>query len=495
MKIEDIISLEPEKAIRYLKKRKMTAPDTQTNFNDWNVDKHEIMTDKEKYPDRKTLVKDKEDIYDEASGKTFHKEPVYETEPANRITIPLEQDIVNIQTAFTVGTDPKMNCEPANDEEKNLLSAVNAVLTKNKVKYQNKKVVRAWLSEQEVAEYWYVVDDDSFWAKFWAKIKKAFGGTTKPNKKLRSVLWSPFRGDTLYPFYDEYNDLLALSREYEREDLEGKKITCFQTITKDMVYQWENTDGWKLIPEKTFKHGFEKMPVLYAYLAKPYCHKIKTIRVRIEKLLSSYADCIDYHFFPILKLFGDVDGVLGKKKDRVVKLEGENADAEYLIWQQAPETIKLELETMFNNAYAMTNTPRISFETMKGFGETPSGTAFRFVFMGAHMQVENHTEDIGDFLQRRVNFLVSALGSINPYEFNKASKTIDIDVEVVPYMVDSLDERVGTAIKAVDGKVWSRREGIIFAGNAERVDEILKEIEEENKMSEENSKNEGKSVA
>ena len=54
-----------------------------------------------------------------------------------------------------------------------------------------------------------------------------------------------------------------------------------------------------------------------------------------------------------------------------------------------------------------------------------------------------------------------------------------LDVDLVPYMIDDIDERVTTAVNAIDGKVWSRREGILFAGNAERVDEVLKEIEEE----------------
>lgn len=484
MKLDEILKLEPYQAIAYLKKRKTKAPNTKENRSDWEVDKHEIMWDKEKYPDRKTLVKEAETVFNESTGKTTEIPAKYENEPANRIAIPVEQDIVNIHTAFTVGTEPKMNCEPENNDEKNLLKALNSVLAKNKIKYQNKKIVRAWLSEQEVAEYWYAVDDDSFWAKFWSSVKSAFTGKAKPTKKLRSVVWSPFRGDTLYPLIDEHNDLIALSREYIRTDYDGIEITCFQTVTKDTVYQWENINGWELIKDKTFKHGFKKMPILYAYRSETLCHKIKSLRVRIEKLLSNYADCIDYHFFPILKLFGEVAGITGKKKDKVVQLMGDSADAEYLIWEQAPETVKLELETHINNAYDMTNTARISFQTLTDIGQTPSGTAFRFVFMGSHMAVENHAEDIGDFLQRRVNFLVSALGDINPYEFSQASKTIDIDVEVVPYMVDSLDERVGTAVKAVGGKVWSRREGIIFAGNAERVDETLKEIEDEENRNE-----------
>jgi len=482
MKIEEILLLgDADKIIEYLKKRRTSAPDTQTNLNDWNVDKHEIMTDKEKYPDRKVLVKQEEDVWDESSKRTLHKEPEYDTEPANRIGIPLEQDIINIQTAFTVGTEPKMKCDPSNDDEKNLLKAVTSVLSKNKIKYQNKKIIRAWLAEQEVAEYWYAVDDDSFWDKFWSKVKKIFTGKTKPNKRLRSVIWSPFRGDSLYPFFDGYGDLVAVSREYKRSDLEGKEITCFQTVTKDSVYQWESESGWKLIKEKSFKHGFEKMPILYAYRDKPYCHKIKTLRIRIEKLLSNYADCIDYHFFPILKLFGDVGGVSGKKKDRIVRLEGQGADAQYLTWNQVPTTIELELNTLFNNAYSMTGTPRISFDNLKGTGNALSGVSFEYVFLSTHLQVENHAEDIGDFLQRRVNFLVSALGTINSYEFAGASKTIDIDVEIVPFKIENIDDKVNTAVNAISGGVWSRKQGVIFAGLTDEIEEELALIEEEAK--------------
>lgn len=444
------------------------------------------MVDKEKYPDRKVLEKEAEKHFDEKAGKTYEIEAKYKTEPVNRISIPLEQDIVNIQTAFTVGIEPSMDCTPANDEEKKLLDAVKAVFKSNKTKYQNKKIVRSWLSEQEVAEYWYATDDDSFWIKFWNKVKTTFGGKVKPTKKLKSVLWSPFRGDKLYPFFNDEGDLIAFSREYKKKLMDDSEITCFMTITDKMVYQWDLSKGYEERP--TFAHGFKKLPVIYAYRPEPYCDKIKTFRVRLEKLLSNYADCIDYHFFPLLKLVGDVEGFVGKNKDKIVKLTGEGADAQYLTWNQVPETVKFEAETLTNNAYDMSNTPRISFETLKGVGKA-SGTAFRFMFMGAHMAVSNHAEVIGDFLQRRVNFLVTALGAINPSEFSKASQTIDIETEVVPFMIDDLNDKVTTAVSAVRGGIWSTREGIMFAGNSDRVEEELAEIKEEQVIQNENMKN------
>lgn len=477
MTIEEILALDNiEQKIALLKKgRRSEQPNRVELWNDWNPSLHEIMTDKEKYPDRKVLKKEAYTVCDN-TGKSYDVPAEYETQEVNRICIPLEQDIVNIQTAFTVGTEPSLDCTPNDTDEQKLLDALKAVFRVNKIKYRNKKIVRSWLSEQEVAEYWFAVEDDSFWTRFWNKMKTTFGGKTKPERKLKSVLWSPFRGDKLYPYFDDSGDLVAFSRDYKKKDDEGRELNCFMCITKSMVYQWET--GGSETKENSFPHGFSKLPVLYAYRPEAYCKKIKTQRVRLEKLLSNYADCIDYHFFPLLKLIGDVDGFVGKTKDRIVKLTGEGADAQYLTWNQVPDTVKFEAETLTNMAYDMTNTPRITFETLKGVGKA-SGTAFRFMFMGAHMSVENHAEEIGEFIQRRVNFITNALGDINPSELRNASKTIDIDTELVPYLIDDLNDKVQTAVSATSGGIWSKREGILYAGNADRMEEELAEIKEE----------------
>lgn len=470
LRIEDI-----DQKIAYLKKgRKTELPDAVKLYNDWNPNRHEIITDTEKYPKIKITVEKEKEVYDEKTGKiTTIPKKTKDVEP-NRIALPIEQDIVNIQTAFTVGTEPKMNCEPEENEQ-GLFSALRKVMEKNKIKYQNKRIVRSWLSEQECAEYWYVVKDDGFWAKLKRKIGTLFGASA-PEYRLNSVIWSPFRGDKLYPFFDDSNNLVAFSREYKKKDLDDVEITCFMTITADSVYQWEFIDGWKSV--SSFKHGFKKLPVLYCYRPEAYCEKIKTLRVRLEKLMSNYADCIDYHFFPILMLFGDVQNFSGEFKNRVVELLGDRANAQYLTWQQVPDTIKFEVETLLNQMYGLTNTPRISFDTLKGTGNALSGVAFDYVFLSTHLNVENLAEVIGEFMQRRVNFLVSALGSINS-SLEKAAETIDINVEIEPYRLDNVDDRVSTAVKAVSGNVWSQKHGVLFAGNADRLDEELQQIKEE----------------
>ena len=474
--INEVLALQDiNQKIYYLKKgRKTELPDAVKLYNDWNPNRHEIITDEEKYPKIKVTLKPEKKYTDPTTGKE-HTEPEQKklVDP-NRIALSIEQDIVNIQTAFTVGTEPLLDCKPEQSEE-GLLTALKQVFKKNKIKYQNKKAVRSWLAEQEVAEYWYVVKDDGFWSKLKRKVAGIFG-KSMPEYRLKSVLWSPFRGDKLYPFFDDNGDLVAISREYKKKDLDDREFLCFMTITQDSVFQWEMSNGWKEV--SAFRHGFNKMPVIYMYRPEAYCEKIKTLRIRLEKLLSNYADCIDYHFFPILMLFGDVQQLSGEFKNRVVELTGMSADARYLTWQQVPDTIKFEAETLLSQIYGLTNTPRISFDSLKGTGNAVSGVAFDYVFMSTHLNVENLNESVGEFMQRRVNFLVSALGSLNS-NLAEASETIDIDVLMQPYRLENLSDKIDTALKAKNGELWSQQTAIAFVGNVDSVLDEVEQIQEE----------------
>ena len=161
--LDDILALEDiDKKISYLKKGRRTAlPDTGKNLADWEPKQHDIM-DPELYKKIKVLVKMEETKFDPETGQTTKIPAKYEMKEPNRIALPIEQDIVNINTAFTVGTEPKLDCTPEDDGERGVFEAVKQIFKKNKLKFQNRKIVRSWLSEQEVAEYWYVDRDDGF---------------------------------------------------------------------------------------------------------------------------------------------------------------------------------------------------------------------------------------------------------------------------------------------------------------------------------------------
>ena len=134
---------------------------------------------------------------------------------------------------------------------------------------------------------------------------------------------------------------------------------------------------------------------------------------------------------------------------------------------------RVKVAWLFHQIYGLTNTPRISFDSLKGTGNAVSGVTFDYVFMSTHLNVENLNEIVGEFMQRRVNFLVSALGSVNS-TLEEASETIDVDVQMQPYKLEDIKDKIDTAIKAKDGEIWSQQRAITFVGN---VDAVLDEIE------------------
>ena len=481
--LKEILAIEDiERKIRYLKRgRRTPMPATERNRRDWDPRKHDIM-DESKYKKIRVLTEMERIVTDtdELGRVTQRTIPArYEQKEPNRIALPIEQDIVNIQTSFTVGTEPTLDCTPNGEDEQELLTAVKQTFKRNKLAYQNRAIVRSWLREQEVAEYWYVVKDESFWRKIERRIGHSF--SVLPQYRLVSQVWSPFHGDKIYPFYDEDGNYLACSREYRVKDLDDNERTCFMTATETEVYVWEQgKDGhWGLT--KNFAHNLGGVPVMYAYRREAYTSKVRKLRERLEKCLSGYANCIDYHFFPKLLLFGELDKVMGDPSEQVLQIAnmtGEGADARYLTWQQSSDPIKTEIETYFNQIYSLTNTPRISFDQLQGIGSALSGTAFRYFFMSAHMAVKNHGETLGEFFQRRVNFIVKALGLISVY-YKEASSTIDVSTEIVPFIIDSTDDRVSTAVQAVSGGVWSTEHGVAYCSDyGETRDEVERIVAE-----------------
>lgn len=465
------------KRIDFIKKaRKTPQPNTKQNEKDWDPEKHDVMLPEIRKNETRVI---EPEVRDQRTGKIL-KIAKTEEDPVNRIALPLEQDIVNIHTAFTVGTPPRLYCDTDDNKQQELFKVVNAIDKKNKIKYHNKRIVRSWLSEQEVAEYWYTVEDKGFWKRILNKIKVGLSVGVNGERKIKCAIWSPFRGDILWPVFSDSNDYLGLGREYKVKQPDGLYRYYFQFITDESVHLWVKAEGssWVNAANHPFMHNFKKNPTIYSYRPETLCAKIRPIRNRTETILSNYADCIDYNFAPKLVATGKITGNQPRgARGGLVELGG-GGDLKYLSWQQTPDAAKLEIETLTERAYSLTNTPRISFENLQGLGNSFSGVSFQYAFMGAHMAVEMHAETIGEFLQRRYNFLVSAIGSVNT-TYAEASEEIDIDVDIVPYMIGNKSEDIKMAVDAYQGGIASLKEGVIMAGlmDDDKIDEEVAAIE------------------
>ena len=72
MTLEEILALEDvDQKIEYLKKgRKTEEPNTGENWKDWNADLHEIIVDKEKYPDIEVVEEKEREEWNDSTGKS-----------------------------------------------------------------------------------------------------------------------------------------------------------------------------------------------------------------------------------------------------------------------------------------------------------------------------------------------------------------------------------------------------------------------------------------
>ena len=458
MTIEEIIQLEPDEAWSLLTEKEDRLVDAETIESQLNPEEHDVM-DTTIRPD-KTV---KKYAGKDNAGKSIYTES---SQSVNRLAVPFQELIVNRAVGFILGNPVELISNPESDQDVSLFDMVKRSWDKNKMDYVNREIARTLFSETEVAELWYVVKDDTFW--------KEDGIVVRPKVKVLK----PSDGNTLIPIFDEYDDMIAFSRLYtiERDDTD---IEVLDVYTAEKIYRFENADSIGLVDVQT--NPFGKIPVIYYSQPYPDWYKVQMLIDRFETLMSNFADTNDYFGSPMVFLNGKVEGFAQKGEQGKV-LQGEKGStAQYLSWDSAPDAIKLEIETLKELIYTLTQTPDISFSQMKGLGNL-SGVALKMMFLDAHMKVENKIEIMGQMFQRRINIL-KKICTIANIKLEPALKTLDIEPMFTPYLPRNEAEEIDTLTTATGGKaVMSQKTAIKynpFVQNADaEIDVIAKEAEE-----------------
>jgi SPP1 family phage portal protein len=375
------------------------------------------------------------------------------------------------------GIPVKLKSYALDDAGKKLASMVQRTWDDNKLDYLNRKLARIVFSECEAAELWYLIDDSTFWQSLWAKIKSVVTGSVSAKFKVKVRLLSASMGDTLYPHFDEYGDMDAFSREYSLLDENGKPVPHFDVYTAEQIVKYVKDGAWVEVDRTA--NPFQKIPIIYYTQDYPEWYEVQNIIERFETLLSNFADTNDYFGSPMVKVTGKVLGFAAKgEQGKVLQLE-KDANAEYLSWEQAPEAIKLELETLEKLIYSLTQTPNISFENMKNMGDV-SGVALKLKFMDAHLKAENKIELFGEMFQRRLNLLKSVLGNVVDASLSAQVLTLEIEPVFTPYMPKNTKEEINILSVATGGKpVMSVKTALENNPLVGDIDEELKRLDEE----------------
>lgn len=430
---------------------------------------HEV-NDRRKRPDKLVVVDKDSDEYGEVKSinpnAELTTEQGFRIEPVARIALAIQKLIVKRAVAFTFGNPVTYNANPEDEAQKALLQAINRVFYDVKEETLNRRIARSLYSTTEVAELWYPVETEPH---------ELYG--FKKNIKFKVAVFSPMFGDRLYPYFDEARDLIAFSREFTRKDRDLITRTYFETYTKDKHYLWsceglETTTGgnWELVEGYPKDITIGKIPIIYASQPQVEWEDVQSLIDRLEKLLSNFADTNDYHASPKIFVQGKVVG-FARKGEAGAIIEGEQgATAQYLSWANAPESVKLEIDTLLRMIYTITQTPDISFDTVKGLGAI-SGVALQLLFMDAHLKVQDKTEIFSEYLQRRINVLKAYMGQVN-INWKEAASRLIVEPKITPYIIEDELSKINI-LQAANGQkqIASRKATIQRLGWAENVDD------------------------
>lgn len=391
----------------------------------------------------------------------------YRMEKVARIALALQKLIVKRSVAFLFGNQVDYHAETQNEKQELIMKALKRVLHDVKENSLNRKVARSVFGFKECAELWYPVE----------KKHSNYGFNSK--FRLRCVLFSPEFGDTLYPYFDETGDMIAFSREFSRRKMDKFSIHYFETYTDTQHFMWMKKElKYELMEGFPKPIAIGKIPVVYACQDEFETQDVDKLIDRLELLLSNFADTNDYHASPKIFVKGELKG-FSKKGESGAIIEGEDgADAKYLSWANAPESVKLEIETLLRMIYTITQTPDISFESVKGLGAI-SGIALQLLFMDAHLKVQDKKEVFDEHLQRRVNVIKAFIGKFN-IELEDECDLLEIEPQITPYMLTSEIDDINKWLAANGNKpLISQKQSIKNAGLTSNPNTDFEQIQEE----------------
>lgn len=449
------------------KTRTDSQPDIAAINNQLNPANHDVMNESIR-PNKQVKIDSNNTETATYTSNSETTETDTRIEKVARIAIAIQKLIVKRAVSFTYGNPLILNYEPQSDSEKTVLNGIKKILLKNKETSLNRKIGKAMFSCTEAAEYWYPVED--------INAKSLYGFDTK--YKLKSAVFSPLKGDILYPTFDDYGDMIAFSREFTKE-VDDKEVVFFETYTDSQHFMW-NTTEQKLVDGFPKKIELGKIPIVYGKQEQTEWEDVQSMIDRLEKLLSNFADTNDYHASPKIFIKGQLIG-FGRKGEAGAIIEGdEGSDAKYLSWQQAPEAVKLEIETLLNLIYSLTQTPNLSFESVKGLGNI-SGRALKLLFLDAHLKVQEKQEVLSEYHTRRINLIKTYIGNFNN-GLKATCDSMDIEPEIVPFMIDDEETKVDILVAATGGKpILSQKTAVSqlnYTNDSEREYELIKEEEQ-----------------
>lgn len=438
--------------VKKLFKRPTFAIDQTEVLDQYKVSTHEVF-DEAKRPKRK--VKRNTGTKD-ADGNDRTETVLVEVV---RVGEPWEKLLTNrmvgfmlsnpIETAVTFSAD-------GTDKEKQLVALVDKIQNDNKMDYRNGEILERKLSECEVAVIWY------------------FAPSNDPIRKftLNSKIVSPELGDTLYPLFDSTGTMTAFRRDYKLNNGE-KDISRSDVYTPEFEYKFVDVGGTMTLDTEAtglnatgeaivvnpIPNVALKLLIEYHQQNAPFWADVETMIKRHETVSSNHGGMNDKFGAPLLAVSGVMNSMETDAASGIVMQMENGATANYLNLSTEPLSIKLEQDNLKENIFMMSQMPDISFKAMQGMGTIAQFTMKAF-FMDAHMACRREERSFGLGIQRRLNIIKAAIGSLIDTSLANEAKVVQLKPVFTPYLPANVSEEITDLSVAVTSGILSKETAI-----------------------------------
>ena len=425
----------PGDIIADLKNKTIDIPAWGTLEKEYNPRKHPVYTDRD-YRDKVRRGK---------------------VERMTRITYSIQKQAVKRMKELMFTIPVKRRYTATTDGEKTAAAIMEAVFKRNRIDALNLKRAHKLFASCEMATIWFAQMQDCAYAGHPSKLK------------LRCRTFSPLDGDALYPLFDEYDDMIALSVEYSR--MRGtERVTYFDAYTDTAHYRWVNRgNGWE--------EDMEPEPISIGKIAGVYIHRPLPIwedqsdnGYELEWTQSRQGNYLRKNSRPTWVIYSDSQQAaasqrIGGKQEpaddnagRNVLRYGKDDKAGYATWAQATDALKLHTEELRRNIHTTLQLPDMSMEQMKA---TPmSGEARKMLFIDCQMKVTDEKGDWLEFFDRETNVVRAFCKAMYP-ELAADFDTLVVESVITPFQINDRSQQIKDMSDGTGGKaIISRRTAI-----------------------------------
>ena len=438
--------------VRDLKKKTITVIPWSELEREYNPKKHPVMTDA---------------AYNSKSDRKGKDRKV------TRVILPWQKLATRRMASLAFGIPVKRVYKPKDDNGKLAAAVIESIYKRNHINSVNLERAEFLYAACEVVTIWYTQEQETVYA----------GETSK--YKLRCKNYSPKKGDSLYPLFDEFDDMIALSVEYTREE-DNQKVTYFDTFTADHHYRWR-MNGSEAVPDLDEDIQIGKINGIYGTRELPIWEEQSENVSEAEWCYSYNGNYVRKNSRPNWVVFCDPQDKVkvGQEKDderlgRNVLKYPANAKAEYKTWDQSIESIKFHTSELKKNFFMSLQLPDMSSDSMK---ETPmSGESRKMLFIDCQMKVLNESGIWIEYFDREMSVVKAFAMKMFP-KLAKAIEELEVENVITPFTIRDEGERITNYTNATGGKaVMSRRTAVGRLGLVDDVDEEIETIEKEEKV-------------